>query len=157
MSKRNISDHPETKHPSTKRAKEVDANTPYDELTALLEDQPPSTETKSVLHWFRSKDLRVHDNRALNAASSFARKSRIPLICVYVNCPAEFRWHGTSPARTDFIFENLKLMQTELKDLNIPLVLIEASERDDIVPTIVKFIRDNDFSHVHANYEYEVD
>ncbi|KAL6246219.1 hypothetical protein RBB50_006454 [Rhinocladiella similis] len=157
MSKRNVPDHPETKHPSTKRAKEIDADTPYEELATLFADQESPKETKTVLHWFRSKDLRIHDNQALHAASTLAKESKAPLICAYVNCPAEFRWHGTSPARTDFICENLGLMQSELEKLDIPLVFLEARERDEIVPTIVNFIRDNDVSHVFANYEYEID
>ena len=92
MSKRNEPDHPETKHPTTKRAKEIDANPSYGELTGLLSDQGDVKDVKNVLHWFRSKDLRIHDNKALNAASEFARKSDKPLLCAYVNCPAEFRW-----------------------------------------------------------------
>ena len=157
-SKRGAPDHPEQTHPSTKRAKEVDApDTPYRELRGLLENQTSPDSTKRVLHWFRSKDLRIYDNRALNAASQFAKESKAPLLCVYLNCAAEFSWHGTSPARTDFIMENLALMKTELKELDIPLVFIEASERDEIVPTIINFMRENDISHVYGNYEYEVD
>jgi deoxyribodipyrimidine photo-lyase len=157
MSKREQPEHPETTHPTTKRAKEVDANTPYEQLTRLLSDQGERKGVQNVLHWFRSKDLRIHDNRALHAASEFAKKSDKPLLCVYLNCPAEFRWHGTSPARTDFIFENLRLMQKGLVDLDIPIVFLEATERDEIVPTVSKFIRENNISHVFANYEYEVD
>ncbi|KAK5197280.1 hypothetical protein LTR92_003219 [Exophiala xenobiotica] len=157
MSKRNVPDHPETIHPRTKRAKEIDAHTPYKELATLLDRQEDAKDPKRVLHWFRSKDLRIHDNRALQAASSFAQESKAPLLCAYLNCPAEFRWHGTSPARTDFICENLSLMQSELKELDIPLIFPEANERNDIVPSIVNFIRENDISHVFANYEYEID
>merc|ERR1711939_402709 len=157
MSKRNVPDHPETKHPRTKRAKEIDAHTPYEEITKLLDQQEDTKDPKRVLHWFRSKDLRIHDNRALHAASSFAQESKAPLLCAYLNCPAEFRWHGTSPARTDFICENLSLMQSELKELDIPLFFLHASERNNIVPSMVNFIRENDISHVFANYEYEID
>lgn len=157
MSKRDEPSHPETQHPSTKRAKEIDASTPYDELKSGLADQESLKEVRKVLHWFRSKDLRIHDNRALNAASTLAAESKSALICAYVNCPAEFRWHGTSPARTDFIFENLRLIKTELEELNIPLVFLEASERDELVPTISKFIHDNGISHVFGNFEYEID
>lgn len=157
MAKRGEPAHPEDQHPSTKRAKEVDAHTPYDELTSLLSNQPGSKDVHRVLHWFRSKDLRIQDNRALHAASELAKSSNTLLICAYLNCPAEFRWHGTSPARTDFIYENLALMQKELHQLDIPLAFLEASERNDIVPTIANFVRENDISHVFANYEYEVD
>lgn len=151
------SDHPELKHPSTKRAKEVDANTPYEELKSNLESQSTDRDVKGVLHWFRSKDLRIHDNRALHDASELAKESSLPLLCAYVHCPAELSWHGTSPARTDFLLETLKLMQKELEDLGIPLVFLEASDRDEIVPSVLNFIKDNGVSHVFANYEYEVD
>ncbi|KAK5957307.1 hypothetical protein OHC33_001679 [Knufia fluminis] len=149
--------HPELKHPSTKRAKEVDAHTPYEELKGLLESQKIDHEVKAVLHWFRSKDLRIHDNRALHDASETAKEAGAPLICAYVHCPAELNWHGTSPARTDFIIENLELMQKELKKHDIPLVFLEASERNEIVPTLFSLVRDISISHVFANYEYEVD
>ena len=157
MSKRSQSDYPEIKHPSTKRAKEVDAHTPYEELKELLERQKTRGSVIKVLNWFRSKDLRMQDNKALHAASELAKNEGKPLLCTYVNCPAEFEWHGTGPARTDFICENLATMQKELKDVNIPLVFLEASARDQIVPSIVNFIEDNEITHVFANYEYEVD
>ena len=157
MSKRAEPEHPELKHPSTKRAKEVDADLPYDLLKARLEKQPSNDDVIKVLHWFRSKDLRVHDNVGLHHASAMATDKSKPLACVYVNCGPEFAWHGTSPARADFILENLGIMQRDLKDLNIPLVILDAPTRKDIVPTIAKFMRENNFSHVSANFEYEVD
>lgn len=157
MSKRQAdNDHPELIHPSTKRAKEINADTPYAEIKELLESQDTKSKVNSVLHWFRSKDLRILDNRALYAASQLAHTSKVPLICTYINCPAEFEWHGTSPARSDFIFENLALIQKELKELDIPLVFLEAAERDEIVPSIAKFIEDNKITQVFANYEYEL-
>jgi deoxyribodipyrimidine photo-lyase len=150
-------EHPELVHPTTKRAKQVDAHTPYEQLQELLAEQKSGNEAKKILHWFRSKDLRIQDNKGLHAASELAKKEGKPLLCAYVNCPAEFEWHGTSPARTDFNCENLAIMQKELKGLNIPLVFLEATERNQIVPSIVKFIEQNDITHVFANYEYEVD
>ncbi|KAL8808037.1 MAG: hypothetical protein Q9182_000315 [Xanthomendoza sp. 2 TL-2023] len=157
MSKRDQPDHPELKHPSTKRAKEIDAHLPYDELQDLLKQQKPADKVSTVAHWFRSKDLRIHDNRGLHNASTLAEKEGAPLIGLYVYCAAEFEWHGTSPARCDFILENLSLMQKELAELNIPLKIVEADGRNDIVPSAMKFIEDNKVSHVFANYEYEVD
>lgn len=157
MSKRAAPEHPELTHPSTKRAKEVDAHTPYEELQETIEKQKPVASVKKVLHWFRSKDLRIQDNKGLHAASELSKKEGKPLLCAYVNCPAEFEWHGTSPARTDFICENLAIMQKELQDLDIPLVFLEAAERNQILPSIVNFIEQNDITHVFANYEYEVD
>ena len=150
-------EHPELQHPSTKRAKQVDADTPFNELASKLDAQDSIDEVKNVIHWFRSKDLRIHDNKALHNASSLAKQKSKPLICVYVYCPEEFEWHGASPARSDLIVQNLELIQAELKELQIPLVFVTAEGRKEIVSTIVNFIKDNDASHVFANFEYEVD
>ena len=157
MSKRPESDDPTVQHPSTKRAKQIDASNPYDELQDLLEGQSGDQKPTKVLHWFRSKDLRLEDNRALHDASATATEAEVPLICIYLNCGPEFQWHGTSPARVDFIFETLKLTQSDLKKLDIPLVFLDAAQREDIVPTVAKFISDNQISHVFANFEYEID
>jgi deoxyribodipyrimidine photo-lyase len=157
MSKRQVPDNPIEQHPSTKRAKQIDASTPYEHLKELLEDQAEDVKTSKVLHWFRSKDLRIQDNRALYDAFETAKEASAPLICAYVNCPPEYLWHGTSPARCDFIVDNLRLMQKELEKLDIPLLFLEAEERDEIVPTISKLIKDEKVSNVFANYEYEID
>ena len=157
MPKRNEPDYPELKHPSTKRAKEVDEHLPYDQLKEALDNQNTQDSVSTVVHWFRSKDLRIQDNKGLHAASSLAKKEGKPLVCLYVYCAAEFQWHGTSPARCDFNLENLGMMQKELEKLNIPLLTIEADGRKEIVPSAVRFMDENSVSHVFANYEYEVD
>ncbi|KAL9027318.1 MAG: hypothetical protein Q9196_004143 [Gyalolechia fulgens] len=157
MSKRDQPDHPELKRPSTKRAKEVDASLPYHELREALERQDTTRQVSLVAHWFRSKDLRTLDNIGLHDAASLAEKEGKPLVGLYVYCAAEFEWHGTSPARCDFILENLRLMQQDLADLNIPLFIVEAHGRANIVPSAVNFVKDNGVSHVFANYEYEID
>lgn len=156
MSKRQVPDDP-LAHPSTKRAKEIDSKPPYDELKSLLASQNKDIKTTKVLHWFRSQDLRIHDNRALHNAFITAKEASAPLICAFLSCSAEWVWHGTSPARCDFVIENLSLMQKELKEKDIPLVFLEAGERDEIVPTIVQFIKAQKISNVFADFELEVD
>jgi len=42
-------------------------------------------------------------------------------------------------------------------DLGIPLVFLEASERVELAPIIVKFARGDGVSHVIANYESGAD
>ncbi|MCJ1278741.1 hypothetical protein MMC21_006558 [Puttea exsequens] len=157
MAKRNNQDHPELKHPSIKRAKQIDAETPFHDLLDRLESQDEVSNVKNVVHWFRSKDLRIQDNQALHNASQLAKEKLKPLICVYIYSPEEFEWHGTSPARSDLIVETLSIVQKELKDLDIPLVFVTAEGRKEIVPSIAKFIKVNNASHVFANFEYEVD
>jgi len=157
MSKRTAYERSELGHPSTKRAKEVDAETPYQTLLSALESQNSKDVVKKVVHWFRPKDQRIYDNTALHHASTVAQESNTPLICIYQYCPAEESWHGTSPARTDFMLESAKLMRDELKELDIPLVFLHAEERDEIVPGVLEFLQKEGVSHVFANFEYEVD
>lgn len=157
MAKHVAEEYPGLKHPSTKRAKQIDSETPFNALIEALDSQDSIEVVDNVVHWFRSKDLRIQDNKALHNASSLAKEKSKPLICVYIYCPAEFEWHGTSPARSDLIVETLGLMQKELNDLDTPLVFVTAEGRKDIVPNIVNFIKANNATHVFANFEYEVD
>lgn len=157
MAKHVAEEYPGLKHPSTKRAKQIDSETPFNALIEALDSQDSIDVVDNVVHWFRSKDLRIQDNKALHNASSLAKEKSKPLICVYIYCPAEFEWHGTSPARSDLIVETLGLMQKELNDLDTPLVFVTAEGRKDIVPNIVNFIKANNATHVFANFEYEVD
>ncbi|KAI0022113.1 DNA photolyase, FAD-binding/Cryptochrome [Xylariomycetidae sp. FL0641] len=155
------------KHPSTKRAKEIDkSDNPYEELVAKLDRQQQQQQqqkadppVRNVLHWFRSKDLRAHDNRGLHAASQKAREGRGRLLTCFLWAPADLQWHGTSPARVDFVLASLRALRDELAAAHIPLAILEAGTRgagkgDDAVH---RFVRDHGVSHVFANFEYEVD
>jgi deoxyribodipyrimidine photo-lyase len=155
--KRTSYERSELGHTTTKRAKQVDQNLPYDQLQEVLGAQDEIKDITKVAHWFHPKDLRIQDNRGLHHASQLAQSAKKPLICVYVNCPADESWHGTSPARVDFMCEGLKLMQKELKELNIPLVFLECEDRKKIVPTVVEWFKKQEVSHVFGNYEYEID
>ncbi|KAF2131889.1 Cryptochrome/photolyase FAD-binding domain-containing protein [Dothidotthia symphoricarpi CBS 119687] len=157
MSKRTTYERSELGHTSTKRAKQVDQNLPYDILRDALGAQDEIQDVTRVVHWFHPKDLRIQDNTALHHASDLAQRSKKPLICVYLNCAADESWHGTSAARVDFMCEGLKIMQKELKELNIPLVFLECEKRGDIVSTVVKWLKEQKVSHVFGNYEYEID
>lgn len=145
-------------HPSTKRAKEIDQHPPYEELTSLLKSTTSSSEPKNVLHWFRSKDLRMHDNKGLHAASQKAQEGKSSsLLGLYVYSPKDMEWHGTSPARIDFLLESLRLLKEELEEKNISLAVVTAKERKDVVPSVLDFVKKWDVSHVFADMEYEVD
>jgi deoxyribodipyrimidine photo-lyase len=156
MPKRSDPEFPELSHPSTKRAKTVDQNTPYNALLDRLNAQEPQKDVSKVAHWFR-RDLRIQDNIALYAASEEARAAKKPLICFYIHCPEWIEWHGLSPARLDFMNETLRGVQAELKALKIPLVFFTAEKKGEMVPIILDFLRDNSVSHLYANLEYEVD
>lgn len=150
-------DDPALKHPSPKRAKEIDADPPYQQLEELLEETQADQEPRNVLHWFRSKDIRQEDNIALNAASQKAQEGSGSLITLYLHSPKDVEWHGTSPARMDFILESLKILKKQLEEKNIPLAIVEVEERNQKTDKVMEFVKDNDVSHIFANYEYEVD
>lgn len=145
------------KHPTTKRAKEIDATPPLNALLEQMKKQKVDTKPLNVLHWFRSKDLRAEDNRALSSASKKVQEGSGSLLTCFLWSPKDLEWHGTSPARTDFMLESLRLLQKQLHGLNIPLVILTAEERAEKGPKVVDFIQKHDISHVFANLEYEVD
>jgi deoxyribodipyrimidine photo-lyase len=157
MSKRTSYERDELGHTSIKRAKQVDENLPYDQIQEALGAQEEIKDVTKVAHWFHPKDLRIQDNTALHHASELAQSAKKPLVCFYINCPADESWHGTSPARVDFMCEGLKIMQKELKELNIPLVFIECENRKKIVETAIEWLKKQKVSHVFGNYEYEID
>jgi deoxyribodipyrimidine photo-lyase len=150
-------DDPALKHPPPKRAKEIDADPPYDNLLEVLESNRSDHKPRNVLHWFRSKDIRQEDNIALHAASQKAKEGSGNLITMYLHSPKDIEWHGTSPARLDFILESLKILKEQLKEKNIPLAILEAEKRSEKSSMVMEFIESNDISHVFANMEYEVD
>ncbi|KAI4615418.1 uncharacterized protein J4E87_009096 [Alternaria ethzedia] len=157
MSKRTSYERSELGHTTLKRAKRVDDNLPYDQVQEALGAQEEIKVVTKVAHWFRPKDLRIQDNTALHHASELAQSARKPLVCFYVNCAADESWHGTSPARVDFMCEGLRIMQKELKELNIPLVFLECEDRKKIVQTAVDWMKKWEISHVFGNLEYEID
>ncbi|KAK8056604.1 hypothetical protein PG993_001831 [Apiospora rasikravindrae] len=157
---RSLSQENVLKHPSTKRAKEIDGpDNPWDELLDRMEKKGDESATKprNVLHWFRSKDLRAEDNRALHAASLKAKEGSGTLLTCFLFSPQDIEWHGASTARTNFMLEGLRVLQTQLEGLNIPLIPLVAEERKDKGPAILETLKKHDVSHLYANIELEVD
>ena len=145
------------RHPSTKRAKEIDSENPYEQLVSTSQQRKVKPKTRNVLHWFRSKDLRAEDNIALSMASQKAQEAKTTLITAYLFSPADMDWHGTSPARTDLILESLRILQEQLHKMHIPLVPLVAEKRTQKGAKILEFVKEHDISHIHANFEYEID
>jgi len=145
------------KHPSIKRAKEIDAHTPFETLCDLVDKTKNSdAKPRNVLHWFRSKDLRQEDNKALHAASQKAKEGSGSLITMYLFSPKDMDWHGTSAARSDFILKSLRILKEQLESKNIPLAMVTTEERRTKTEKVMQFVKDNDISHIYANMEYEV-
>ena len=145
------------RHPSAKRARQIDLAPPLQELNEIMGSRRKSKEKPTrVLHWFRS-DFRLEDNRALFHASQLAIDHSVPLITLYASCSDDFRWQGTSPARVDFIFQNLGILKSKLEKMNIPLCFVQSDSRKSLLGEVLKFIEENGISHVFANLEYEID
>ncbi|KAG8161205.1 hypothetical protein KVR01_009469 [Diaporthe batatas] len=154
---RSMSHEDGLKHPSTKRAKEIDTHPPLDELLKKVNQQTSDQKPRNILHWFRSKDIRAEDNRALAQASKKAKEGDGHLLTCFLWSPKELEWHGTSPARTDFLLESLRILQEQLHDMNIPLVVLIADKRGEKGSKVLDFVQEHNVSHVFANLEYEVD
>ena len=153
----NSTEDPALKRPSTKRAKEIDESPPYDQLEDILEHNNSDVKPRNVLHWFRSKDLRQEDNPSLHAAYEKAKEGNGHLITMYLHSPKDLEWHGLAPVRVDFMLETVGILQKQLEEKHIPLSIIEAAERAQKTEKVMKFVADNDISHIYANMEYEVD
>ncbi|KAK6435904.1 hypothetical protein LTR95_007906 [Oleoguttula sp. CCFEE 5521] len=145
------------RHPSNKRAKEIDQTPPMTLLEGALAKNNGDHKPRNVLHWFRAKDLRLEDNRALHAAAQKAKEGKGYLLAMYLHSPKDLEWHGTSPARTDFIMENLRIMKDQLQKRHIPLAIVTAAERSEKATKVMNFVKEHDISHMYANIEYEVD
>lgn len=154
---RSMSHEDGLKHPSTKRAKEIDAHPPLEELLDKAKKQKGDQKAENVLHWFRSKDIRAEDNRALSEASKKAKEGSGHLLTCFLWSPKDLEWHGTSPARTDFLLESLRILQEQLHGMNIPLVVLTAEKRGEKGEKVLEFLKEHNVSHVFANIEYEVD
>lgn len=145
------------KHPSTKRAKQIDSDTPFDQLEDLLEKTRKDVKPRNVLHWFRSKDIRQEDNKGLHAASQKVKEGSGSLLTMYLYSPKDIEWHGTSPARSDFLLESLKILKGQLEKKNIPLAITTTEDRGNKTEMVMEFVKQNDVSHIYADMEYEVD
>lgn len=110
----------------------------------------------AVVHWFKC-DLRTEDNKALHLASEKSKAKGVPLICIYLISPQDFKAHMTSAVRVDFILRTLEVLKEDLGKLNIPLYVETVEKRKEIPDRIFELCEKWGASHLFANIEYEVD
>ena len=110
----------------------------------------------AVVHWYKC-DLRLFDNKALHMASQKAKANGVPLICIYIVSPQDFKAHMTSPSRVDFILRTLEVLKEDLGKLDIPLYVETIEKRQRIQERIFELCDHWGASHLYANIEYEVD
>ena len=133
---------------------------PIELLNSALDDtlsKREGTKVKdAVVHWFKC-DLRTQDNKSLYLASEKAKSKGVPLICIYIVSPQDFKAHLTSPVRVDFILRNLAVLKEDLTQLDIPLYVETVEKRKSIPERIFELCEQWGASHLYANAEYEVD
>lgn len=110
----------------------------------------------AVVHWFKV-DLRVTDNKALHLASEKAKSKGVPLVCLYIVSPQDFKAHVTAPVRVDYILRSLAVLKNDLQDLDVPLWVEIVEKRKRIPERILQLCEEWGASHLYANIEYEVD
>jgi len=102
----------------------------------------------SQLIWFRT-DLRVRDNTALTAALQAG-----PTLAVFLLSPGQWHAHDDAPCKVDFWLRNLRMLQAELRQLNVPLLIRQAEDWRDAPAVLAKLCREQRIGSVHANQEY---
>ncbi|KAL8713205.1 MAG: hypothetical protein Q9220_002726 [cf. Caloplaca sp. 1 TL-2023] len=111
---------------------------------------------RAVVHWFKC-DLRTYDNKALSLASKLAKSHGVPLICLHIISPQDYKAHMTSPVRVDFVLRTLEVLKEDLAKLDIPLYVETVEKRRAIPDRIFELCEKWGASHLFCNIEYEVD
>ena len=125
-------------------------------LAKTKQDREALPVKDAVVHWYKC-DLRTIDNKSLHLASEKAKSKGVPLICIYIVSPQDFKAHMTSPVRVDFILRSLEILKKDLADLDIPLYVETIEKRKTIPARIFELCAKWGVSHLYANIEYEVD
>ncbi|KAL8946916.1 MAG: hypothetical protein Q9222_006751 [Ikaeria aurantiellina] len=110
----------------------------------------------AVIHWFKC-DLRTYDNKALSLASKLAKSNGVPLICLHIISPQDYKAHMTSPVRVDFVLRTLEVLKEDLAKLDIPLHVETVEKRKAIPHRVLELCEKWGASHLFCNIEYEVD
>ena len=99
--------------------------------------------------WFRS-DLRIDDNPALNAALSNCDE----VLAIYIFSQSQWEIHNESNIKQEFLFNNLVKLKELLKNLNIPLIAINADSYKTLPQDLSSFAVERKIEHVFCNNEF---
>ena len=148
---------------TSERCKQYNANEierPIETLEKAQKEtqsQRDGTQVKdAVVHCFKC-DLRITDNKALHMASEKAKSRGVPLICIHIISPQDYKAHMTSAVRVDFVLRTLEVLKEDLAQLDIPLYVETVEKRKAIPNRIFELCDKWGASHLYANIEYEVD
>ena len=104
------------------------------------------------LMWFRN-DLRMDDNPALKEAC----KSSCEVHAIYIYSQNQNHKHNEANCKTEFFIENLKILESQLSKINIPLTIITSEGFKDNSEIIYSYIQNNSLDKVFWNNQFGVD
>jgi deoxyribodipyrimidine photo-lyase len=99
--------------------------------------------------WFRS-DLRLDDNPALIKALNTCTE----LVGVYIFSKAQWKLHNESNIKHEFLINNLKALEQSLNRFNIPLIVINTKNYEDLPRDFCPFLQQHQIKHVFWNNEF---
>ena len=99
-----------------------------------------------------NSDLRLRNNPALSNASLKGSS----LTTLFIFNRKKWNNHSESKLKIAFQIEHLKELSEKLKNLNIPLKLINADGIEDESKKIIDFVKKNEIQEVFINKEYGV-
>ena len=97
---------------------------------------------KSII-WFRN-DLRTLDNPALWHACQSSNE----VIAIYLIFEEQWEKHGDAKCKINFWLKSLASLSASLRDLNIPLRIINADNYENTPEVILNFSQKNDISNI---------
>ena len=97
--------------------------------------------------WFR-QDLRIQDNAALWHASQNGQ-----CIAFVALSPKQWQQHHDATIKIDFYLRQLKTLQDDLAQKNIPLIVKQIDEWKDIPHYLEQLTQKLDIEHIYANAE----
>ena len=102
------------------------------------------------LMWFRS-DLRTQDNTALSQAMSSGAT-----IALYLVTPGQWQRHDDAPSKVDFWLRNLVELSQALARLNVPLLVRQCHDWQEVPAQVAEVCHEHNISAVHVNEEYGI-
>ena len=104
------------------------------------------------LMWFRN-DLRMDDNPALREAC----KSSDEVHAIYIYSQNQNKKHNEANCKTEFFIENLKVLESKLSNINIPLNIIHSEGFKDNSEVISNYVKNNSLNKVFWNNQFGID
>ena len=102
------------------------------------------------LLWLRS-DLRASDNSALVSAMAAG-----PCVALYIITPQQWLDHDDAACKVDFWLRNLHSLQQSLAALNIPLLVRQCADWQQVPDVLLQLSTELQISAVHCNQEYGI-